>query len=163
LLDGYDGVVGTDDCDADGETEGGEVGDGCAGDPGAGGGATPTCNRNTVSGALNCLKSTASDIKEPIFIVIFDTANCTPRGPGNPPPGGGGNNCTFHVIDFVGVRLWGFDITAGDARRYLDLEFIEATGSGICCSSARTNVRVLEICAVDHDSRPIGGTDRCAQ
>jgi hypothetical protein len=158
LLNGYDGLVNAPgDCNNDGSP------DPCPGDPGAGSGnSNQDCpgNVTTIGEALSCIRSIPGNppvIKE-FPIVIFDSATCNQGG------GGGGNTCAFNVVRYVGVRLWGFDLNGAQARRWFDFEFVPFVGTGPCCARSpnQTDVKAVELCAVDHDAPGRTEASRCA-
>jgi hypothetical protein len=166
MLDGYDGLVNApSDCDNDGSgvnDQPGGVGDDCPGNPGnESANDNGACGDSSLSSVMGCLKSIPGSpptIKE-FPIVIFDTATCTTGG------GGGGNNCTYNVVRYVVVRLWGFRLTGGDNGRYFDFEFVPGIASGPCCdpSPNQTDIKAVSLCAVDHDTSGLTQAQRCTQ
>lgn len=168
ILNGYDGSVSApDDCDADGTNPdpGGGAGDQCNGDPGAIGGndnggcsLSPGGSTNNVAEAMRCIMSKSGPpptyIEFPI-IVFYDATDCTTGG-------GGGNNCKYDLARYLFVRLWGFDM---GSNGYLDLEFVEGVATGLCCDTtpSQTDVKVVKICAVDHDTSGLTIAQRCEQ
>lgn len=131
ILNGYQPPVGVGDCDGDAGTPGGESGDYCNGETGSSGGS--------VANALQTLV----DNHTKFAIPIFDTAT-------DPP----GNNTFFNMKYFVGVKLWGFQVTGDASERYFDFEFVDLVTSGNCCSpvpEVDTGLRGITLCDVDHD------------
>jgi hypothetical protein len=167
MLDGYDGLVNApSDCDNDGSgtsDQPGGVGDDCPGNPGSGAANSgQSCSDDSLGSVLACVQSTPGSpptIKE-FPIVIFDQATCTSSG-----GGAGGNNCTFNVVRYVGVRLWGFKLTGSQDQRYFDLEFVPYIASGPCCAPSpnQTDIKAVQLCAVDHDTSGLTEAQRCAQ
>ena len=164
ILNGYDGLVSAPgDCDADGTSPdpSGGAGDQCNGDPGAGGGSSSGgCSMpvSNVAEALRCIMSrpgTPPVIHE-FPIVVFDNAtDCTTGG-------GGGNNCAYDLARYVYVRMWGFDL---GSNGYFDFEFVEGVATGLCCdtSPAQDDVKIVFLCAVDHDISGLSEAQRCGQ
>ena len=167
MLDGYDGLVNAPaDCDNDGSgtsDQPGGVGDECPGNPGSGAANSgQSCSDDSLASVLACVQSTSGTspkIKE-FPIVIFDRATCTTSG-----GGGGGNTCTFNVVRYVVVRLWGFRLTGNQANRYFDFEFVPGIVSGPCCDPTpdQTDIKAVQLCAVDHDTSGLTLNQRCAQ
>lgn len=162
IINGYDGqVAAPDDCDADGTNPdpGGGAGDQCDGDPGAGGGNGNSCSSSSVGNALACIQSIPGNpptIKE-FPIVVFDSAADCSTG------GGGGNNCEFDIARFLFVRMWNFQAGGQNSSRFFDFEFVEGVATGICCdtSPAQTDVKIVQLCAVDHDTSSLSIAQRC--
>jgi hypothetical protein len=145
MIDGYDGQVNAPgDCNNDGSP------DGCPGDPGEGAANdNGTCGDSSLANALECVRSipgTPPTIHE-FGIVIFDTATCN-TGPG------GGDTCSYNVVRYVGVRLWGWKLVGDQQDRYFDFEFVPWIATGPCCATNpnQTDVKAVQICAVDHDT-----------
>lgn len=165
MLDGYDGLVNApSDCDNDGSgsaDQSGGVGDDCPGNPGTGAAnSNQGCDNASLGGVLVCVMSIEGSpptIKE-FPIVIFDTATCDTSG-----VSGGGNTCTFNVVRYVGVRLWGFKLTGSQHERYFDFEFIPYLASGPCCDTSpnQTDIKAVQLCAVDHDNSGLTDEQRC--
>ncbi|MGH2728415.1 MAG: TadE/TadG family type IV pilus assembly protein [Actinomycetota bacterium] len=165
MLEGYDGLVNApSDCDNDGSgvnDQPGGVGDQCPGNPGnESANDNQNCNNSSLSSVLGCIKSIPGSpptIKE-FPIVIFDSADCTTGG------GGGGNNCKYNVVRYVIVRLWGFRLTGADSSRYFDFEFVPGIATGPCCDTSpnQTDIKAVQLCAVDHDVSGLTPAQRCA-
>ena len=168
MLDGYDGLVNAPaDCDNDGSgtaDQPGGVGDECPGNPGSGAANSgQSCSDDSLASVLACVQSAPGSpptIKE-FPIVIFDQATCTTGGGGS---GGGGNTCTFNVVRYVVVRLWGFKLTGSQDARYFDLEFVPGIANGPCCdpSPDQTDIKAVALCAVDHDNSGMTTAQRCS-
>ena len=63
---------------------------------------------------------------------------------------GNGSDARFHVVDFVSVRLQGYEADGAEATRWLRIEFVSAPAQGTCCAhDTDTGTRVVFICAVD--------------
>jgi hypothetical protein len=150
ILNGYDGLVNAPgDCNNDGSP------DACPGDPGVQGGNDSSCNPNTVAGALACISSTPASVKE-FPIVVYDVGACD---------NGGGNNCSFNPFRYLWVRLWGFQLTGNEADRFFDFEFVRGVATGVCCETNpnQTDVKAVQLCAVDHDNSGLSEAQRCGQ
>ena len=166
MLDGYEGLVNApSDCDNDGSGTSdapGGVGDECPGNPGTGSANDgQPCHDSSLAGVFGCVASVAGSpptIKE-FPIVIFDRATCTTSG-----GGGGGNTCTFNIVRYVVVRLWGFKLTGAQDARYFDFEFVPGIANGPCCdpSPDQTDIKAVALCAIDHDNSGLTTTQRCA-
>ena len=128
LRNGYPGVVGTDDCDANGTP-----GDGCEGDTGSSGGSTDQ--------ALQFLVDQTNDGGGEFPIVIFNSVTGT------------GANVEYNVFAFLGVKLHGFLVTGAEEDRYFDFEFVKLTRPGRCCelTGVDTGVKGMRLCTVDHN------------
>lgn len=88
---------------------------------------------------------------KPIYILVFDVADCTPSG--GKGKGGGGVGCDFEAYTFLNVTLRGFDLTGNP--KYMDFEFIDHIISGKCCAGSPPNGvdaggRTVALCDVDH-------------
>jgi hypothetical protein len=159
FLNGYDGLVSApDDCDADGTSPdpAGGAGDQCNGDPGAvGGNDTGACNTSNTAGAMRCIMSTPTNLKE-FPIVVFDSAaDCQPGG-------AGGENCKYDIARYVFIRLWGFEL---GSNGNFDVEFVPGVATGVCCETnpTQTDIKVVLLCAVDHDTSGMSVAARCGQ
>lgn len=167
MLDGYDGLVNApSDCDNDGtgsSDQPGGIGDECPGNPGTGSANSGQgCSDSSLASVLTCVQSSPGSppsIKE-FPIVIFDRATCATSG-----GGGGGNTCTYNVVRFVVVRLWGFRLTGSQATRYFDFEFVPGIASGPCCDPTpnQTDIKAVQLCAADHDTSSLTLAQRCTQ
>ena len=69
----------------------------------------------------------------------------------NESPGAGAQ---FNIVGFVSVRITGYNATGPDASRYLDVQFLTAVASGVCCDDGTTDtgLRVVTLCAVEETS-----------
>jgi hypothetical protein len=126
ILNGYDGEVAVNDCNADGTT-----GDPCPGDTGSSGGS--------VSSQLQTLVDNGSEFPIPIF------SNAT----------GPGSNANFTIWGFLVIKLRGFKDTGSSASRYFDMEFLDTIVSGKCCSNTSPQPggpKGVQLCGVDHDA-----------
>lgn len=77
-------------------------------------------------------------------------------------PSAVGATTIFPVKGFVGMRLWGYNITGANDSRYLDVEFLTVQLQGKCCSSSNGNepgAFSAVICSTDHD--PVSAATRC--
>lgn len=166
MLDGYEGLVNApSDCDNDGSgsnDQPGGVGDSCPGNPGSGAANSGQgCSNDSLASVLACVQSVPGsppEVKE-FPIVIFDGATCDSSG-----GAGGGNTCTFNVVRYVVVRLWGFKLTGSQDARYFDFEFVPGIANGPCCDPTpdQTDIKAVQICAVDHDTSGLTQAQRCA-
>jgi len=81
---------------------------------------------------------------------------------GPPTPNSTGSGTIFPVKGFIGMRLWGYNITAASDARYLDVEFLTVQLQGKCCGSSNGNepgIFTTVICSTDHD--PVAASTRC--
>lgn len=161
---GGSGQVEIGGCDTAQET------DSCEAAPGQRSGRPDECGESTIGGALSCLVQTG----EVFWIPIYDVVDCD---------GGGGANCNYHVVQFLGVRLVDFCLTAngrcngqgghvdpdtGEQEDYFDFEFVDSVASGSCCLSSPpsdidTGVRTIRLCGTDHDPLAADALDaRCS-
>lgn len=69
-----------------------------------------------------------------------------------------GGNAEFHVIGFVHLELWGFQLTGPDSGRYLYVEFLTGIVQGDCCGSGiDTGLRIVRLCrfeGIESDCTP---------
>jgi Flp pilus assembly protein TadG len=64
---------------------------------------------------------------------------------------GNGSNATFHIVEFVGVKLVGYKANGAESSRYIDLQFQMVIAQGECCDRGSfTGVSVVHVCSVDH-------------
>jgi len=64
---------------------------------------------------------------------------------------GNGSNATFHIVNFVGVKLVGYKANGPEAGRYIDLQFQMVVAQGECCDRGSfSGVSVVHVCSVDH-------------
>jgi hypothetical protein len=112
-----------------------------------------------VSGSNAIDDALASILNKPIYIMVFDVAKCGVGGGG----GGGGTTCSFEAYTFLNVILRDYQLKSG---KYLDFEFINHIISGKCCAASPANgidpgLRVVKLCAVDHDTSGKSEATRC--
>lgn len=77
---------------------------------------------------------------------------------------GSGSGTTYHLIGFLGVKLWGFQVSGSETGRYLDLEFVTLMAKNQCCvkpgvPAVDAGIRVVRLCSADHD--PVSESTRC--
>jgi Flp pilus assembly protein TadG len=74
---------------------------------------------------------------------------------------GGGQNCQYHVIGFVGIKINSYKLNGQPDQRYFNVTFITHVTTGQCCAGGGddTGERVVFVCAVDATFDP----SNCAQ
>ena len=62
-----------------------------------------------------------------------------------------GSNVDFHITGFVSVRITAYKSNGSQGNRYLDIQFLTAVGSGVCCDGELTDtgLKVVTLCAVE--------------
>jgi Flp pilus assembly protein TadG len=84
---------------------------------------------------LDMLVSTGTTFTLPVFSVATDN----------------GSNATFHIAEFVGVKLVGYKANGAESTRYIDLQFQMVVAQGECCDRGSfSGVSVVHVCSVDH-------------
>jgi Flp pilus assembly protein TadG len=91
---------------------------------------------NSLSSELSMLVSSGQSFTLPVFSSVT----------------GNGSNASFHIVEFVGVKLVGYQATGREDERYIDLQFQLIVAQGECCDRGgdNTGVSIVHICSVDH-------------
>src|SRR5262249_50680540 len=64
---------------------------------------------------------------------------------------GNGSNASFHIVDFVGVKLVGYNANGKESDRYIDLQFQMVVAQGECCDRGSfSGVSGVHVCSGDH-------------
>jgi Flp pilus assembly protein TadG len=90
---------------------------------------------NSLGSELDTLVTTGVTFTLPVFSVAT----------------GNGSNASFHIVDFVGVKLVGYKANGKESDRYIDLQFQMVVAQGECCDRGSfSGVSVVHVCSVDH-------------